>query len=74
MKHTLAWIDADKQTVTLDYRPVHTYTMSNEVAISSRRRGCIEGSYSIILRSSRAFWSLATNVRKESDAISDSKS
>ena len=32
MKHTLAWIDADKQTVTLDYRPVHTYTMSNEVS------------------------------------------
>ena len=32
MKHTLAWIDAGKQTVTLDYRPVHTYTMSNEVS------------------------------------------
>ena len=42
MKHTLAWIDADKQTVTIDYRPVHTYTMSNDIAISSRRRGCIE--------------------------------
>jgi succinate dehydrogenase / fumarate reductase flavoprotein subunit len=32
MKHTLAWIDDDKRTVTLDYRPVHTYTMSNEVS------------------------------------------
>src|SRR5271155_5881105 len=32
MKHTLAWIDAGRQTVTLDYRPVHTYTMSNEVS------------------------------------------
>jgi succinate dehydrogenase/fumarate reductase flavoprotein subunit len=31
MKHTLAWIDPDKQTVTIDYRPVHTYTMSNDV-------------------------------------------
>jgi succinate dehydrogenase / fumarate reductase flavoprotein subunit len=32
MKHTLAWIDADKYEVKLDYRPVHTYTMSNEVS------------------------------------------
>jgi len=32
MKHTLAWIDDDKRTVKLDYRPVHTYTMSNEIA------------------------------------------
>src|SRR5579872_178128 len=31
MKHTLAWIDPTKQTVTLDYRPVHSYTMSNDV-------------------------------------------
>ena len=31
MKHTLAWIDTDKQTVTIDYRPVHTYTMSNDI-------------------------------------------
>ena len=31
MKHTLAWIDPMKQTVTLDYRPVHAYTMSNDV-------------------------------------------
>ncbi|MGO8833578.1 MAG: succinate dehydrogenase flavoprotein subunit [Roseiarcus sp.] len=32
MKHTLAWIDADKQTVTLDYRPVHAYTLTNDIA------------------------------------------
>jgi succinate dehydrogenase / fumarate reductase flavoprotein subunit len=31
MKHTLAWIAPSKQTVTLDYRPVHTYTMSNDI-------------------------------------------
>ena len=31
MKHTLAWIDEAKKTVTLDYRPVHSYTMSNEI-------------------------------------------
>ena len=32
MKHTLAWIDAEKHEVKLDYRPVHTYTMSNEIS------------------------------------------
>ena len=31
MKHTLAWIDDAKRTVSIDYRPVHTYTMSNEI-------------------------------------------
>ena len=31
MKHTLAWVD-DKGKVKIDYRPVHTYTMSNDVA------------------------------------------
>lgn len=30
MKHTLAWFD-DKGEVTLTYRPVHTWTLSNEV-------------------------------------------
>ncbi len=30
MKHTLAWIDENGK-VTLDYRPVHTYTLSDEV-------------------------------------------
>ncbi len=32
MKHTLAAIDPEKRTVSLDYRPVHSYTMTNEVA------------------------------------------
>ena len=32
MKHTLAWID-DKGKVTIDYRPVHTYTLTNDVAV-----------------------------------------
>jgi succinate dehydrogenase / fumarate reductase flavoprotein subunit len=31
MKHTLAWIDPGTGKVTLDYRPVHTYTLSNEM-------------------------------------------
>ncbi len=31
MKHTLAWIDDDRQTSIIDYRPVHTYTMSNDI-------------------------------------------
>ncbi|WP_445242144.1 succinate dehydrogenase flavoprotein subunit [Methylovirgula sp. 4M-Z18] len=32
MKHTLASIDNDAQTVSIDYRPVHSYTMTNEVS------------------------------------------
>jgi succinate dehydrogenase / fumarate reductase flavoprotein subunit len=31
MKHTLAWMDDKSKQVTIDYRPVHTYTMSNEI-------------------------------------------
>jgi succinate dehydrogenase / fumarate reductase flavoprotein subunit len=30
MKHTLAWID-DHGKTTIDYRPVHDYTMTNDV-------------------------------------------
>ena len=30
MKHTLAWIDQTGKT-TIDYRPVHDYTMTNDV-------------------------------------------
>jgi len=30
MKHSLAWVD-EKGKVTLDYRPVHTYTLTDEV-------------------------------------------
>jgi succinate dehydrogenase flavoprotein subunit len=31
MKHTLAWFDAQTGRARLDYRPVHTYTLSNDV-------------------------------------------
>ncbi len=32
MKHTVAWRD-DKRKVTIGYRPVHLYTLSNEVQV-----------------------------------------
>jgi succinate dehydrogenase / fumarate reductase, flavoprotein subunit len=32
MKHTLAWFDDNTGAVRLDYRPVHSYTMTNDVA------------------------------------------
>ena len=32
MKHTLAWFDDASGAVTTSYRPVHAYTMSNDVA------------------------------------------
>ncbi|MDR3492971.1 MAG: succinate dehydrogenase flavoprotein subunit [Ancalomicrobiaceae bacterium] len=32
MKHTLAWADDAAKTVKIDYRPVHAFTMSNEIA------------------------------------------
>jgi succinate dehydrogenase / fumarate reductase flavoprotein subunit len=32
MKHTLAWLDTESGKVTIDYRPVHTYTLTNDVA------------------------------------------
>ncbi len=31
MKHTLAWLDTDSGKVTLDYRPVHSYTMTDDI-------------------------------------------
>ncbi|HJW40733.1 MAG TPA: succinate dehydrogenase flavoprotein subunit [Rhizomicrobium sp.] len=31
MKHTLAWLDPKTGWVKIDYRPVHSYTLSNEV-------------------------------------------
>jgi succinate dehydrogenase / fumarate reductase, flavoprotein subunit len=31
MKHTLAWLDFASRKLTIDYRPVHTYTMTNDV-------------------------------------------
>ncbi|MGI8724565.1 MAG: succinate dehydrogenase flavoprotein subunit [Methyloceanibacter sp.] len=32
MKHTLSWADYGTHEVRLDFRPVHSYTLSNEVA------------------------------------------
>ncbi|MDT3685269.1 MAG: succinate dehydrogenase flavoprotein subunit [Pseudorhodoplanes sp.] len=32
MKHTLVWLDPKTGKVTIDYRPVHTYTMTNDIA------------------------------------------
>jgi succinate dehydrogenase / fumarate reductase flavoprotein subunit len=32
MKHTLAWCDTSTGAVKLDYRPVHTYTMTNDIS------------------------------------------
>jgi succinate dehydrogenase / fumarate reductase flavoprotein subunit len=32
MKHTLAWFDDATGAVTIEYRPVHAYTMTNDVA------------------------------------------
>ncbi|MGZ5864582.1 MAG: succinate dehydrogenase flavoprotein subunit [Xanthobacteraceae bacterium] len=32
MKHTLAWLGPKNAKVTIDYRPVHTYTMTNDIA------------------------------------------
>jgi succinate dehydrogenase / fumarate reductase flavoprotein subunit len=32
MKHTLAWADDATRTVRLDYRPVHTQTLTNEIS------------------------------------------
>lgn len=31
MKHTLTWADDRSHIVSIDYRPVHTYTMTNEI-------------------------------------------
>jgi succinate dehydrogenase / fumarate reductase flavoprotein subunit len=32
MKHTLSWTDGDKYAVRLAYRPVHDFTLSNDIA------------------------------------------
>jgi succinate dehydrogenase / fumarate reductase flavoprotein subunit len=31
MKHTLAWLDFETGKVAIDYRPVHTFTLTNDV-------------------------------------------
>jgi succinate dehydrogenase / fumarate reductase flavoprotein subunit len=39
MKHTLAWFDDATGRVRLDYRPVHTFTLSNDIAyIAPKKR------------------------------------
>ncbi len=39
MKHTLAWADIAAKKVTIDYRPVHSYTLTDEVEyIAPRKR------------------------------------
>jgi succinate dehydrogenase / fumarate reductase flavoprotein subunit len=39
MKHTLAWFDDATGRVKLDYRPVHTFTLSNDIAyIAPKKR------------------------------------
>src|SRR5581483_6791757 len=32
MKHTLSWLDPNTGRVTIDYRPVHTYTLTNDIS------------------------------------------
>src|SRR6202043_2551939 len=32
MKHTLAWLDTVTHKVTFDYRPVHAYTLTNDIS------------------------------------------
>ena len=32
MKHTLTWIDLTSGKTNIDYRPVHAYTMTNDIA------------------------------------------
>ena len=44
MKHTLTWADDATRTVRIDYRPVHTYTMTNEVQyIAAQGAGVLRG-------------------------------
>jgi succinate dehydrogenase / fumarate reductase flavoprotein subunit len=31
MKHTLAFIDPDMRTIRIDERPVHSFTLTNDV-------------------------------------------
>mgnify|MGYP003341360320 FL=1 len=31
MKHTLAWVDQVTGKVKIEYRPVHAYTLTNEI-------------------------------------------
>ena len=31
MKHTLCWFNSETAQTTIDFRPVHTYTLSNDI-------------------------------------------
>lgn len=33
LKHTIAWFDTNSENVKIDYRPVHMYTLTNEVEV-----------------------------------------
>jgi len=33
MKHTLCWLNPDEGTTTIDYRPVHMYTLTDEIDV-----------------------------------------
>src|SRR5262249_61610441 len=40
MKHTLSWLDPATGKITIDYRPVHTYTLTNDISyIEPKARG-----------------------------------
>jgi succinate dehydrogenase / fumarate reductase flavoprotein subunit len=32
MKHTLVWADTEERSIRIGYRPVHAYTLTNEVS------------------------------------------
>jgi len=38
MKHTLAWLDTDNGAVRFDYRPVHMFTLSDDVEVIPPRK------------------------------------
>ena len=38
MKHTLCWLEPSTGRVRLDYRPVHTHTLTNDVAYIEPRK------------------------------------
>ena len=56
MKHTCAWFDGwggKGGKVRIDYRPVHEYTLTDEVNTSSRRRGFTEVTAAILAAGDR---------------------
>ncbi len=53
MKHTLAWLDPNAHAVNIDYRPVHTYTMSNEIQYIEPKARCTEKATRVFKRKKR---------------------